>query len=183
MKRTLLATSILALLLIFPALAQPPFGGGPGAPGRPGGAAGPGGEPGPGGPPGDAGFGPGHGRALAAFLELTDEQIDAATALREAAHQQAEPLRTELADLGGQLRDLLAADPADPTAIGETTLAIHAVRGQLRAIAEGLEADFVALLTPEQVARYEAFRAALRALRGPHPGGPGGPGGPEEPAP
>lgn len=165
MKRVILLITAAALVAALPLAAQPPAaGGGPGA--------------------GEAfGAAPRLHRALAAFLELTEEQIEAARALRTEARAEAEPLITQLRRQGEALRALLDSANPDPAAVGQAILTLHELKGELRALRESYEADFEALLTPEQLDRFEAFKAAMRALRHGRAGrrGPGPAGGPPEP--
>jgi hypothetical protein len=60
-------------------------------------------------------------------------------------------------------------------------IAIHANRGEVRAVIDGAMADFEALLTEEQSTRFDALRDARHTFghhrRGHRPGGPGGEGG------
>ncbi len=180
--------ALLAALLLVPALAL--AGGGPlgdpdggylpgggfGGPGFFGGAAA---------AEGDAGGG-GEGlhrlplRRLAHFLDLTEAQIAEARAIFEAARTAAEPLRTARRDLAGQLREALDAAEPDPAAVGALTIALHDNGEALRAVLQGAIEDFEAILTPEQLERFEVLRDARRVFgRGHHRGGPHGPpGGP-----
>lgn len=119
-------------------------------------------------------------QVLARFLELTPEQVEETTLLLEELRAAVAPRAEELADLRAELGDLLAGEAPDPAAVGHLVLDVHDLGDQIRDLRAGFEADFEALLTPDQRLRYEAFRAAARALRGPrgrhHGGGPGGPG-------
>lgn len=117
-------------------------------------------------------------RALAAFLNLTPEQVEAARALREDLRAELEPLRETGRALREALRAALEAENPDPATVGAAAIALQEHRGQIRAELEEFEAAFKALLSSEQLERYEILREALRAFR--HRG-PGGPGGDDEP--
>ena len=146
------------------------------------------GQPGGFGGPGGARFGGGSGlgdsefgeclhtrrtERLADFLELTDEQIASWEAQQEATRAQLEPLREESQANRQELRDLLEGDAPDATVVGQTVLDGKALREQTQAIHEAAKADFEALLTAEQLERYETFQE-LRPDR--RRGGRRGPG-------
>lgn len=127
-------------------------------------------------------------RRLAYFLDLTEAQITEAQAIFEAARTAAEPLRTARRDLAGQLREALDAAEPDPAAVGALTIALHDNGEALRALLQGAIEDFEAILTPEQLERFEVLRDARRVFgrrhhRGPDGPGPGGPRGGGPPAP
>jgi Spy/CpxP family protein refolding chaperone len=166
----------LALLVLIPAvaLAGPGFGprgdhgDGPGGPGGPGGHFLP--------PPG--------------YLDLTDEQIDAAQAIRDGLRDQLQTLHESFAAQRQELEDLLDGDNPDPAAVGALVIGLHGERDQLHAALTAADAEFSALLTPEQLVKWENFKELRgrrehhgegRGHRGPHGrfGGPGGgpPGG------
>lgn len=171
-KTTLLTALSLALVLAAAPLAAQ----GPGHPPRPDGPqAGPAG-----GPPDGAAGGPFHGlplRRLAIYLDLGDEQVAAAQQIFEDARTAIEPLAAEARDLAMQLRDALGADDPDPTAVGQLVVALHEVRGEIQAIRQAAEADFVALLTDRQRFRLDALRDARRIFGRPHHPPGGGPDG------
>ena len=147
------AVAVLAITLL---LALPLFAQGPGH--RP---AGP-----PGGPPGTSSEhdSPG-GRLLAKlalYLDLDDAQKAQAQQIFADARAQAEPIREANHNLAGQLHEALAADPPDPTAVGNLAIEIHANREQLRGIGETARTSFRAILTEEQRLRLDALRDARR---------------------
>lgn len=112
------------------------------------------------------GEGPGGGHfgdMLAERLQLTDEQRQAAEALRSELEATVQPLFEQVHSLEGEIRDELAEASPDPLAVGERTIAVHRLREQIRAAHdEHLEA-FRALLTDEQRAQLESMHR-----RGPH---------------
>lgn len=95
---------------------------------------------------------------LARFLELTDEQIEAAKAIRKATAAQVEPVREAQKALHEELRSLLDADSPDATAIGEVAIELHQGREQIHALREQAKADFEALLTAEQLEKLEGLK-------------------------
>lgn len=156
------AALALATLLALPLLAQP----GPGPQGGPPGA-GPGGPPGTGGSP-QAVHGPGGFplRALTAFLDLTDAQVEEARLLLEDLAAELRPLAEEARALRQELHTLLEAEGPDPAEVGALVLEIHAVGDAMRAARDDFDAAFAALLTPDQLERWEILKEARRLFRG-----------------
>jgi len=169
MKKMRAPFAILAAVLIsmpFLAFAQPP-GGGPGF----GAGDGPGSGARHGGGPGD-----GIGRFLPppGYLDLSDEQIEAAQGILEVARAEIEPLREEGRTNREELHALLETENPDPTTVGELMIAGRDLRHEIRDVLEGYVAEFEALLTPEQLEKWENWQE-LRGKRH-HRRGRGGPG-------
>ncbi|HEV2851793.1 MAG TPA: periplasmic heavy metal sensor [Thermoanaerobaculia bacterium] len=105
-------------------------------------------------------------RALARYLQLTPAQVTVAQKLQADLKAQLEPLRAN----GKQLRDTLKAelDAAVPNAckVGDALLAVRANEDKIKDALEDFDQKFSALLTPEQLARYEALKEAARLLGG-----------------
>ncbi len=128
---------------------------------------------------GQRGRGPGRGMfPPPGYLDLTDEQIEAARAIRESTRGEMQALREEKRTLHEQLKALLDGDSPDATEVGELTIELHGLRQQTRAILEAAEAEFAALLTSEQLEKWENFKELRQNRRGPrHRRGPGSGGG------
>jgi Spy/CpxP family protein refolding chaperone len=105
-------------------------------------------------------------RALARYLQLTPAQVAAAQKLQADLKAEVEPLREN----GKQLRDALKAelDATSPNAckVGDALLAVRANEQKIKDALEEFDQKFSALLTPEQLARYEALKEAARLLGG-----------------
>lgn len=95
---------------------------------------------------------------LTEVLELTDEQITAWEDLRLAHEAAVAPLHEQLRSHQQDLRSLLREEDPDPTAVGGEMLAARDLRNELEQERRQLEADFSALLTAEQLERYETIR-------------------------
>ena len=150
MKRTpILIATLITLLAAFSALAQQ----GPG--------------PGPGGPKGDP---------LADYLQLTADQRSA----WQTAHQDFNTATQALRDQQQALHDQLgtALQGTDACAIGNLMLQIRSIGDQIQAAHDALEQQLLSVLTPEQKAKFDAFKAAVAFLNRPGPGGPPPQGGP-----
>ena len=120
------------------------------------------------------------------YLDLTDEQIEAAEAIRGDLHQQLRTLRENFSAQRQELQDLLDGADPDPAAVGNLVIGLHGERDSLHAALTAADAEFSALLTPEQLVKWESFKE-LRGERrhrgghgqrgrfgGPRDGGPAG---------
>jgi Spy/CpxP family protein refolding chaperone len=103
---------------------------------------------------------PRRGAALAEYLQPTPEQATAWKQLRSDTAAAMKPLAQNAQDLRKQLDVAMSATSPDPAAIGKLTLALRSAREQLRSAHDASEAKFVATLTPEQKAKFDAFKAA-----------------------
>lgn len=101
-------------------------------------------------------------RLLAGFFELTEDQITQLGDFLTTREQNLQPLMEELRILRGEFRDLVNADPADPTAIGNNVLAEKAANQDMRAVNEAFGDQFMGMLTDEQLDRYFALGRAAR---------------------
>jgi Spy/CpxP family protein refolding chaperone len=124
-----------------------------------------------------AGPHPGGARVLAAYLQLTPEQIASWKQINADTAAAVKPLIANARDLEKQLNAAVQAASPDPAAVGKLALSVHSARNQIRAAHEESRSKLVALLTPEQKVRFEAFQAAVEFVRhrpGPAPGGAAG---------
>ena len=137
--RLIVATALIALLAV-PFLAQ---------------AARPGG-----GNPADLLHNP---RALARYLKLTPAQIDATKVLVDNLRNSTKGLHDQIKPLEQQLKTQLGAASPDACAVGATVVKIDALRDKVRDAVEDFDAAFSALLTPEQLAKYEALKDLVKA--------------------
>jgi Spy/CpxP family protein refolding chaperone len=98
-------------------------------------------------------------RAIAKYLKLTEVQVAQTKVLREDLRDAVEPLRAQLEPIRDQIRTAL--DAAHPDALGVGTLVVQAdgVHDQIRTLQEDFESDFEALLTPEQLAKWQTLQA------------------------
>jgi Spy/CpxP family protein refolding chaperone len=105
-------------------------------------------------------------RALARYLRLTPAQVETFRQLRQELQNTVQPLREQQRELREQLYDQLEAASPNACAIGETSIDVHEIGEQIRAAVEHFDDEFSAILTPEQLARYEALKELARQLRG-----------------
>lgn len=127
--------------------------------------------------------------AVARFLQLTPDQMEEWNGLLAARQALVQPLREELRDVEGELKELLDGDNPDPTAIGTLVLEGKALREAIGDANRDYVEGFEAMLTEEQRGRLTAIRRAER-LQPLFPAfrlfgllGPDGPPPPPEPQP
>lgn len=114
--------------------------------------------------PGDLGL---RARKLARVLELSEEQRERSRALFRATLEDTKPLREQMRQLRGELRQQLTADPVDDAAISRLARELHGLRSQVREKKVALREGFEALLTPRQKERFETLRSLRETLHGP----------------
>jgi len=105
-------------------------------------------------------------RLLARYLHLTPEQATQAKALfatlaaaLKGVHDQEKPLQD-------QLEGLLAGSNPSACDVGAIVVEIDGLRDQARAALGTFDDAFSAILTPEQLARYEALKEAAHLADG-----------------
>ncbi len=137
------------------------------------------------------GRGPGRGMfPPPGYLDLTDEQIEATKAIRESMRAEMEAGREEQGALHEELKAMLDGDNPDAATVGQLVIELHGMRQQKRVIIEDAESRFGALLTAEQLEKWENFKELRKGRRQHRRGGPskgsfggGFGGGPEQPGP
>jgi Spy/CpxP family protein refolding chaperone len=102
---------------------------------------------------------------LADYLSLTEAQKTQVQQLREKTKVAIGPLFQEHRQLAEAVRTALEND-ADAATVGAAVIAAHEHREKMRAVREQHEAELEALLTPEQLARWQALKDA-RKMREP----------------
>lgn len=105
------------------------------------------------GPDGDAGF----YSHIAEMLDLTAEQKDAAKQIHEATFEKARPIMEQHHAQMEEIETLLDSGKVTAQEIGTKVIAAHATKTQLKAIHEEAMAQFKALLTDEQKAKFETM--------------------------
>ena len=106
------------------------------------------------------------GERLARYLELDESQRAEWQAIREDGREEAKAIFDELRANRESLRALLEAGGADPAEVGQIVLDGHALEQSMRVFREGVDEKLAAVLTSEQVDKWEAYKAA-RETRGP----------------
>jgi len=114
---------------------------------------------------------------LADHLELSEAQRVEAEALRERLFADVKERVAEAGATFETIHEMAAAENPDATAIGELVIQMHRDRAAMRAAHDAYRAELVALLTPEQVERLEAWEAARPWGDHRGPGFHHGPGG------
>lgn len=101
-------------------------------------------------------------RAIARAVQLTPEQVTQTRAIYSELHAAVEPLREQVPALRDQLETLLDGANPEPAAVGQVVIDIDGLHDDIAQLREAAEAEFVALLTPEQVTRWERFQQICR---------------------
>lgn len=114
---------------------------------------------------GGSGMGPGHHAMLVRHLDLTDAQKTQLDQLRGETHATIEPLFDKMHELHGKLEEMLDADTADATQLGQQMVAIRAVKKQLDAAWVDHDTKLIAILTPDQQNKLEELEAERGARR------------------
>lgn len=105
------------------------------------------------------------GERLTQELGLSDSQQAAAKQLHEQLRETMKPLHEEQRALHEQVETALEQG-ADAATVGNLVITAHQKRQAMRAAREEYEADFAALLTPEQLAKYETLKEKRESFRG-----------------
>jgi Spy/CpxP family protein refolding chaperone len=122
-------------------------------------------------PPAGAGKGGPFLRALRgglATVGLTDDQKTKIKAILEAKKDAAQALAAKTRTDAQALRDLANAATPDPTAVGNAFLTLKGDRDAAKTMAASVLASVEAVLTPAQVAKLDAFLAAMKNMRRGH---------------
>jgi len=101
-------------------------------------------------------------RALAKYLKMTPSQIEKTKDLLDDLRDTTRPLYQQIEPLEKQLKTQLEAASPDACAVGATVVKIDGLRDKLRGAREDFDDAFSAILTPEQLARYEALKDAAK---------------------
>jgi Spy/CpxP family protein refolding chaperone len=101
-------------------------------------------------------------RALARYLKLTPTQIETTKGLLEDLHATTKPLYDQIEPLETQLHSQLDAASPDACTVGATVVKIDGLRDQIRGAREDFDDAFSAILTPAQLAKYEALKDLLK---------------------
>jgi Spy/CpxP family protein refolding chaperone len=103
-------------------------------------------------------------RLLARYLRLTPDQVTASQKLFADLKTATDPLRQQEPALRAAFEAAVSAPNANPCDVGQAALAVHANQEKIKAALDDFDKKFSALLTPDQLARYEALKALV------HPG-------------
>ena len=100
--------------------------------------------------------------AVARFLELTPDQVEAWELLAEQRRLDAEPIRDSLEDVHAELGDLLGQEEPDAMRVGELVIQRRRLGEALHDIQIAYVEGFEALLDGDQLGRLELIRRADR---------------------
>lgn len=103
------------------------------------------------------------GRGLARELELTNEQRQELKAIMQMHQPVLRPLLDQAQAERAALRDLIAVTPLDETALATEADRIAATHKEIVIASARLRADLRTILTPDQLAKLEGWRAHAKA--------------------
>lgn len=101
--------------------------------------------------------GSGTGRGPCVALDLTDEQVQAMTELREQFMAETATLREQLRHVRDEYRVLRRTAGVDPAEIEAKYRELEQIRGALQSLRDEHQAEVRSLLTPEQAARFDEW--------------------------
>ena len=111
-------------------------------------------------------------RLLARYLQLTADQVAKAQPLYQTLATTLKTLHDQEPPLKQQLQTLLQGSNPDPCDVGAIVVQIDALHDQGRTALQAFDTAFSALLTPEQLAKYDALKDAAHLGDG-EPASPG----------
>lgn len=99
-------------------------------------------------------------RLLARYLSLTPDQVKTEQELFKELKAKVDPLRQAQQGLRQTFYTDLNATSPNPCTVGQDALAIHQNEEAIKAAFQDFDTKFSAILTPEQLAKYQALKAA-----------------------
>ena len=101
-------------------------------------------------------------RVVSAFLQLTEEQVNNLTILREDLHTTVAPLIEVKKGLTEDLKTELASDEPSADYVGELVIEIHFIKSQIKEAHMAYVGYFSAMLDDAQLRKYGAIKIAVR---------------------
>jgi Spy/CpxP family protein refolding chaperone len=102
-------------------------------------------------------------RAIARYLRLSETQVAEWKTLREALHTATQPLIAQLEPLHTSLATELDKPSPDACTAGGFVVSIDHLRDQIEDLRADYISDFEALLTPEQLVKWNALETVCHA--------------------
>ena len=102
-------------------------------------------------------------RAIARYLKLTEAQQDQTQSLRQALRTAVDPLQAQLEPIREQIDTALDAAAPNACSVGGLVVQADGIHDQIADLRDDFEEDFEALLTPDQLAKWQALQAVCRA--------------------
>src|SRR4051812_20794299 len=108
-----------------------------------------------------------HPRALARFLHLSADQASQLNGFWNTLQTAEQSLRQARVPLCQQLRAALGVTAPNPTTVGTDVLALVGNKGEIRSAREAFDTSFSAILTPDQLAKYDTLKQIAHLDNGP----------------
>lgn len=99
--------------------------------------------------------------AVATKLGLSADQKTQWDAIHKQLETSVQPLFEQIGAANDQLESLAAASNPDATAVGTQYLAVRSLEKQMKAAHESTHAKLIALLTPEQKAKFDSMHKEM----------------------
>ena len=105
----------------------------------------------------------GNPRAIARYLKLTTAQQDQTQSLRQALRTAVDPLQAQLEPIREQIDTALDAAAPNACSVGGLVVQADGIHDQIANLRDDFEDDFEALLTPDQLVKWQALQVVCRA--------------------
>lgn len=105
------------------------------------------------------------GRHLIRALDLSEEQIEQARQIRESTREEVQPLAEASRALRQELRTALESESPSAEAVGSIVISLHQNRQQVHDLHQQALTDFEAILTPEQLERFQELKERRQERR------------------
>lgn len=102
---------------------------------------------------------------LVRALRLTPTQTTTLRTLATATRTAIRPIGEEIKNLSEEIRDGLNATTPDACAVGALLVTRHGKSEDVEALLQDFDDDFAAILTPEQLLKYDALKDRLNNPR------------------
>jgi Spy/CpxP family protein refolding chaperone len=103
-----------------------------------------------------------NGRLLARYLQLSTDQAKTLKTLLDTLQAKTEPLREQGKALRETLRTKLEAASPNPCDVGSAAIAVNENYEDIEAAQKEFDTAFSGILTPAQLAKYEALKELVR---------------------
>ncbi|MEA2690755.1 MAG: hypothetical protein QOJ16_142 [Acidobacteriota bacterium] len=108
-----------------------------------------------------------HPKALARFLGLSADQATQLAGFAKTLDTAEQALRQARAPICQQLRTDLGVTSPDPATVGKDAISLVDNKDKIKSAREAFDTSFSAILTPEQLAKYDTLKQIAHLDNGP----------------